>query len=186
MKDWVKTVVWVIIGMCAVSAFAGIFELFSFLHRCQYTVISLSIANKIEEFWINNTIPAVILAFAVAVLLVAVLVISIKGGTHAKKTILGLTITATVISLFFVIFPFCVQLLFSREFMSESTSDFNSTSYLYYQQYFSAALSTFIPLLIAAAAELGYFLYNAKKNKPAKADVPAEEAAPAQAEREED
>ena len=166
MKDWAKTVIWFVICFCMISALAGIFELFAFLQQCGIQLKDMFINDKTRALF--NTITPVTLVCAVAAIamIVITVIILVKNGKN-KKLIVPLLVVVLAVSIFFTAFPYLtVEILKNPQY-----DNFNSDKRFYYpefthsQQYLSATLSVFLPLLIAASTMLGYHLYNVKIQK---------------------
>ena len=166
MKDWVKTVIWVLIGFCLISAFVGIFELFAFLQTCSHQVRNLEINDKTKTLLIVATAVSIVGAVA-SVAIIAVTIKTIVKDVKNKKRIVARLVAVLVVSILLIVLSFLSLELLRIEAFG-AVSGWNSMYYEEFshcQLYLSAALSTFLPLLVAAGTELGYYLFNLKKQK---------------------
>ena len=164
MKDWVKTTLWVIIGFCMVSALAGIFQLFAFLQVSGQRVQGLWISDETMSFFTVNTAVTVACAVA-AVALIVFVIVELAKGSRNKKLIIAILAVVLVIAIFFAVYPFMTMEMLKNEKYESFRDDgaMYTEDYSHCESFLSAALSTFLPILISAGTALGYFLFNAKK-----------------------
>lgn len=171
MKDVKKTVLWVLVGFCMISVVVGLFNLFEFLQMATIKIGSISLGKNEAKFFKGNAVATVILAVLAVALVAASFTLFLKHKKCEKsKAVLVLLIVALVICLFFIVYSFCVPTI-----LKNGNSKYNSynvygdlyyASFVHYQTYLAAALSTFIPLFIAAGLILGNVICRAKFQKP--------------------
>ena len=168
MKNWVKTVIWAVVGFCLVSALAGIFELFAFLQVAGQRIQNIGIDTITREYFTDNTIAAAVCAI-VSVAMIVITVITMTKGSKNKKLVVALFALVLAISVFFIVFPFFTMEILKDEKFNAVRDDgmMYYPEYTHYQAYLSSTLSTFLPLLIAAGAGLGYYLFNVKRQNTA-------------------
>ena len=173
MKDWVKTTIWVVICFCLVSAFIGIFELFSFLQLAGQRVQNIGIGNETRTYFTANTAVDIVCAVASITMIVVTAIVIAKGGKN-KKLIIVLLAVVLATSVLLAVFPFfTIEILKNREFAAVRYDGMiYYAEFTHYQAFLSATLSTFLPIMISAGAILGYYLFNAKKQEATQSNAP--------------
>ena len=171
MKDVKKTVLWVLVGFCMISVLVGIFNLIAFLQMVTNNIYSLSSADGKEEiFYTASTIVAMLCAIlSVAFVFIASMKFLKNGGSEKPKFILGLLIAALAISVLLIVYSFLTLTIIKVGDgvlceLYEGYLDY--AIFVHYQTYLSAALSTFIPLFVAAGLVLGNVICRMKFQKP--------------------
>lgn len=171
MKDVKRTVLWVLVGFCIISVLVGIFNLFAFLQMSTTKITQVGIDEEESTFFMANTLAAILCAIlCVALVFVAIMKVLKNGGSEKPKFILGILIAALVISVLFVVYPFLTPTILKAG--NDTFDSFNDYGYFYYstfahyQSYLSAALSTFIPLFIAAGLVFGNVICRINFQKP--------------------
>lgn len=183
MKNVKKAVFWVLIGFCIISVISSLLSLFSFLQMTTFKIKNLEISDTMRSFFKNNTITALILGI-VGVVLVAVLGVLLtidKGDKITKYIIAAILIVAIIsISIYFIVHAFYTPSIFKGD--NDKFESFDKTfnknentytwwfkypSFVNYQSYLSAVVSTFLPLLIIAGLMAGSLICKIIPKKPA-------------------
>ena len=166
MKDWKKSVLWTLVGFCAISVIIGIFNLFSFLQTESTDITSIGIEKTARDFYIGITVAAIACTVvAVALIVTTVIYFAKNKECDKRKFIFNSMITIIVVSAVFVVFAFCTQYVLKAdtfEAFGDESGRFYYNDYYHYQTYLSAMLSTFLPLLIAGGIIFGYLIYSKK------------------------
>ena len=175
MKDVKRTVLWVLVGFCMISVLAGVFNLIAFLQMVTNNISSLSTAGDKEEiFFTASTIAAILCAIiSIAFVFVAIMKLLNNSGSEKSKFIFGLLIAALAICVLFIAYSFLTLTILKagNDVFEVVYNDYlNYSAFVHYQSYLSAALSTFIPLFIAAALVLGNVVCRMKFQNPETAE----------------
>ena len=179
MKDVKRTVLWVLVGFCVISAFFGIFNLFASLQMLTTKISQLGIWGNGKTCLMGSTIAALVCAILCLVAVVLATVFFIKSK-HSKMNvlILILIIATAVISVFFTVYPFLIPTILKaiddkhNPLYYEGTLSYSI--FVHYQTYLSAALSTFLPMLVSSGLVLGNVICRAKFQKQDEVEEPKE------------
>lgn len=171
MKDVKRTVLWVLVGFCMILVLVGIFNLIAFLPMVTNNISALSDAGGKEETLFTASAIVTILGAILSVAFVFVASMKfLKNGVGEKsKFILGLLIAALVLCVLFIVYPFLTLTIIKvgdDVFYELFGGYLDYGTFVHYQTYLSAALSTFIPLFIAAALILGNVICRLKFQNP--------------------
>ena len=166
MKDVKKTVLWVLVGFCMISVIAGLFSLFAFLQMATMDIDSIGLGKAEEKFFTASTAVAVVCAVACVAFIIYTAIQFLKNNQPEKSKLVSAFLIVTIIlSAVFIVYPFLTPSIFKLDndtFMAYKTDFFTGktdilyySTFLHYQTYLSAILSTFIPLLISSGLILG-------------------------------
>lgn len=173
MKDWKKAVLWVLVGYCIISVAAGIFGIISFVQMAELHISNLGMSDAARTIFADNSAWALALSIVCVVLIAIAIALSAKCK-NAKYTIpiIAILIAIFAISLFFVIYSYCTLPALEDATSNRNAKDttFAYTTFVHYQTYLSAMLSTFLPLLIADGLILAYIIYTTVQQKRGRAE----------------
>ena len=183
MKDWIKTVIWVLVGFCMISVAAGIFNIAAFLQMIQLKIYNFGINDDARTLFTVNSTFALLLSIACVAITVVVIILSAKSdGAKYVKPLIVLMIIVFAISLFFLIYSYGTLPILEGNTKNFTGSVYDSNKnqsfiynvFVHYQTYLSSLLSTFLPLMIADGLLCGYLICIIKQRKRDKLSQPTE------------
>lgn len=171
MKDWKKAVLWVVVGFCLVSVIGSIFSLGAYLQMESIKIENLQLTDEARKFFTELTTWTLVCSIVCFALIVTA---TIYSATSKKLKLLGFILAVLiiifVISVFFIVFSYCV--LPYLEFYVKRLGAFNNdkskmyySAFYHYESYLSTTVSAFMPILIAGGLIFGYLICKAKQQK---------------------